>query len=171
AQQHDGLALAHVAKLEFFAEEHRELGVVQRFVHGVPPPAKSCSVLILRGTHCERTARPDYRARVSKDGGSPDRGLMLRGGRRRRPPQHEAVESMRPNGRFHNSRYSAASFRVSRCPLGLALRRKSRHSSRSRALLRKICSLPARYCGGQWMPAGPDQARALHAKYGATGGG
>src|SRR5262249_41683443 len=35
AQQHDGLALAHVAKLEFLAEEHRELGVVQRFVHGI----------------------------------------------------------------------------------------------------------------------------------------
>src|SRR5215831_12168985 len=103
AQQHDGLALAHVAKLEFLAEEHRELGVVQRFVHGVPPPAKPCSVLILRSTHCERTARPDYRARVSKDGGSPDRGLMLRDGGRRRPPQHEAVESMRPNGGFHNS--------------------------------------------------------------------
>src|SRR6516225_900865 len=39
AQQHDGLALAHVAKLEFLAEEHRELGVVQRFVHGTPPVA------------------------------------------------------------------------------------------------------------------------------------
>src|SRR5215472_4183565 len=37
AQQHDGLALAHVAKLKFLAEEHRELGVVQRFVHGTPP--------------------------------------------------------------------------------------------------------------------------------------
>src|SRR6516225_6998799 len=35
AQQHDGLALAHVAKLEFFTKEHRELGVVQRFVHGI----------------------------------------------------------------------------------------------------------------------------------------
>src|SRR6516165_6066047 len=35
AQQHDGLALAHVAKLEFLAKEHRELGVVQRFVHEI----------------------------------------------------------------------------------------------------------------------------------------
>src|SRR6516162_546663 len=35
AQQHDGLALAHVAQLEFLAEEHRELGVIQRFVHGI----------------------------------------------------------------------------------------------------------------------------------------
>src|SRR5437773_7345736 len=35
AQQHDGLALAHVAKLEFLAEELRELGVVQRFVHEI----------------------------------------------------------------------------------------------------------------------------------------
>src|SRR4051812_28426111 len=33
AQQHDGLALLHVAELEFLAEQHRELGVVQRFVH------------------------------------------------------------------------------------------------------------------------------------------
>ena len=35
AQQHDGLAFAHVAKLEFLAKEHRELGVVQRFVHEI----------------------------------------------------------------------------------------------------------------------------------------
>ncbi len=35
AQQHDGLALAHVAKLEFLAEEHRQFGVVQRFVHEI----------------------------------------------------------------------------------------------------------------------------------------
>src|SRR5262245_26623618 len=39
AQQHDGLALAHIAKLEFLAEEHRQFGVVQRFVHGMPPIA------------------------------------------------------------------------------------------------------------------------------------
>src|SRR5262245_133669 len=39
AQQHDGLALAHVAQLEFLAEEHRELGMVQRFVHETPPVA------------------------------------------------------------------------------------------------------------------------------------
>src|SRR5712691_11443050 len=37
AQQHDGLALPDVAELEFLAEEHRQLGVVQRFVHGLTP--------------------------------------------------------------------------------------------------------------------------------------
>ena len=53
---------------------------------------------------------------------------------------------------FHNSgRYSAACFQMSPWPFGLALRRSSISSSRSRALLRKICSLPARYCGGQWI--------------------
>jgi hypothetical protein len=48
AQQHDGLALAHVAQLEFLAKEHRQFGMVQRFVHGIllstgvcgaPPPS------------------------------------------------------------------------------------------------------------------------------------
>src|SRR6266699_517080 len=43
AQQHDGLALAHVAKLEFLAEEHREFGVVQRFVHETSPVAAPSS--------------------------------------------------------------------------------------------------------------------------------
>jgi hypothetical protein len=33
AQQHDGLALAHVAEREFLAKQHRQLGVVQSFVH------------------------------------------------------------------------------------------------------------------------------------------
>src|SRR5215831_8875333 len=60
--------------------------------------------------------------------------------------------------------YSAASFQVSRWVLGFALRRKSRHSSRSRALLRKICSLPARYCGGQWISSAPYQAAAFIVK-------
>src|SRR5262245_56185879 len=90
AQQHDGLALAHVAKLEFLAEEHREFGVVQRFVHGTSPPYPESAALLRphpeERAYCKRAARPHYRARVSKDGG----GLTLRDGRLRGPPQHEA---------------------------------------------------------------------------------
>ena len=70
-------------------------------------------------------------------------------------------------GMIH-SPYSAASFQVSRWVFGFALRRKSRHSSRSRVLLRKICSLPAKYCGGQWMALAPYQAAAFMVKYGST---
>ena len=35
AQQDDGLALLHIAELELLAEQHRELGVIDGFMHGV----------------------------------------------------------------------------------------------------------------------------------------
>ena len=34
AEQHDGLALLHVAELKFLAKQHRELGVIDGFMHG-----------------------------------------------------------------------------------------------------------------------------------------
>src|ERR1700749_4581363 len=72
-----------------------------------------------------------------------------------------------------HSPYSAASGFVvsdfsSARVLGLALIFRSSKSCRSRTLLRKICSLPGRYCGGQAMSAAPYQAAALMVKDGST---
>src|SRR2546423_1613313 len=78
AQQHDRFAIFHIAEVELLAEEHGELGLIERFVHGASP----CL-------------------------------------------------------------YSAACRHTVWCPLGLALWRSCVHSSRSRAALRKSCSLPA----------------------------
>src|SRR5580704_5641788 len=64
--------------------------------------------------------------------------------------------------------YSAACFQSWRCVFGLVLRRSSVSSSRSRRLLRKICSLPARYCGGQWTDEASYQAAARMVKAGST---
>src|SRR5689334_20384803 len=69
--------------------------------------------------------------------------------------------------------YSAASgFRASSLSsarvFGLALIFRSSKSCRSRALLRKICSLPGRYCGGQNIPSAPYQAAAFIVKKGST---
>src|SRR5262245_10677254 len=168
AQQHHGLALAHVAKLEFLAEEHREFGVVQRFVHGMSPPYPESAALL-------RPRPEEARSVVSKDGAPRIAASCFETYRSATVLLRQMCSlraamllSMRPNRRFHNSRYSTASFQVSRCPMGFALRRKARHSSRSRALLRKICSLPARYCGGQWISAAPYQAAAFMLKYGST---
>src|SRR6516165_5603148 len=69
AQQHDGLALAHVAKLEFLAEEHRELGVVQRFVHGTSPVhrcLRRCSALVLRSARTANAQQDRAPVRASQ---------------------------------------------------------------------------------------------------------
>src|SRR6185295_15043187 len=49
--------------------------------------------------------------------------------------------------------HSAACFQPGACTLGLAFTLSSLSSARSRALLRKIWSLPGRYCGGQAISA------------------
>ena len=61
AQQHDGLALLHVAELEFLAEQHRELGVVQRFVHAAYSVSEPSREVLAFGKQ------------VSKGGGRPHR--------------------------------------------------------------------------------------------------
>src|SRR5262245_38534482 len=69
AQQHDGLALAQVAKLEFLAEEHRELGVVQRFVHGTSPVhrcLRRCSALVLRSARTANSQQDRAPVRASR---------------------------------------------------------------------------------------------------------
>ena len=59
AQQHDCLALLHVAELELPAEQHRELGVIDGFMHGLlllgaTGPA---SAIILRSPSEARASR------------------------------------------------------------------------------------------------------------------
>src|SRR4030088_2572419 len=51
---------------------------------------------------------------------------------------------------------------------GLALIFRSSKSCRSRTLLRKICSLPGRYCGGQNTASAPYQAAAFSVNDGST---
>src|SRR5262245_11553666 len=102
AQQHDGLALAHVAQLEFLAKEHRELGVVQRFVHGTPPPYPESAALLRprpeERAYCKRAARPHCRARVSKDGACSRFETAAFGGLLSMRPveQHEADRTLSP---------------------------------------------------------------------------
>src|SRR3974390_535008 len=60
--------------------------------------------------------------------------------------------------------YSAASRQTTLWPLGLALRRRSMSSWRSRVELRNICSLPARYCGGAGIARASYQAAAFKVK-------
>src|SRR6267143_6112238 len=58
------------------------------------------------------------------------------------------------------SGFVASAFSSARV-FGLALIFRSSKSCRSRTLLRKICSLPGRYCGGQNTASAPYQAAAL----------
>src|SRR6185312_11418836 len=72
-----------------------------------------------------------------------------------------------------HSAYSAASGFVasalsSALVFGLPLILRSSKSCRSRTLLRNICSLPGRYCGGQAISDAPYQAAARIVNDGST---
>ena len=97
-----------------------------------------------------------------------------------RPPlqlDYDLSRQMRPacrasaRARIHPGRPQAAlspppcsSARV----FGLALILSSSRSCRSRTLLRKICSLPGRYCGGQDASSRAVPGRRLHGEDGST---
>src|SRR6202011_701308 len=65
------------------------------------------------------------------------------------------------------SRFVVSAFSSARV-FGLALIFRSSKSCRSRTLLRKICSLPGWYCGGQNTPSAPYQAAAFRVNDGST---
>src|SRR5439155_12628206 len=76
-------------------------------------------------------------------------------------------------GRACHPAYSAASGFVASAlssarVFGLPLILRSSKSCRSRTLLRKICSLPGRYCGGQAISEAPYQAAARIVNDGST---
>src|SRR5262245_56230488 len=104
AQQHDGLALAHVAKLEFLTKEHRQFGVVQRFVHGTSPfhrRLRRCPALILRSARTANAqqdqgwGRPGSRPHASRRPPSAASSAAVGGLLSMRPvKQHEAEPAL-----------------------------------------------------------------------------
>src|SRR5262249_180785 len=129
AEQHDGLALAHVAELELLAKQHRELGVVECFMHGfflrhAPLPRSG------KGAQQKRVyAR--FRRAMRALPTNPVTSVAWWARRAQMLGDRLAFTACAPLPTLPSLFYSAASFQVSRWPLGLALSFNSLSSSRS----------------------------------------